>query len=64
MAAKDTLAFIRVNDGSVWEGIQVVAEEATKGWDLVKTHGVSLAASILVIGKLLDSPGKGQRVRQ
>lgn len=31
MAAKDTLAFVKVNDGSTWEGIQVVVEQTTVG---------------------------------
>jgi len=62
MAAKDTLAFVKVNDGSVWEGIQVVVEQTCTGFSHIKDHSAALAASVFIIGKLVDSPGKGQRV--
>ncbi len=31
MAAKDTIAFIKLNDGSVWEGIQIVVDSVVPG---------------------------------
>lgn len=63
MAAKDTLAFVRVSDGSTFEGLQCVVEETCVGFSAIKDHSAALAASVYVIGKLVDSPGKGQRVR-
>jgi hypothetical protein len=32
------------------------------GFDKIKDHSATLASSVYVIGKLVDSPGKGQRV--
>jgi len=52
------LAFLRLNDGSDQSGIQVIAEPATEGWDEI-AHATT-GASVVVTGKLVESPGKGQ----
>lgn len=62
MAAKDTLAFVRVNDGSHWDELQVVVDSATPGFEKIKDHTATTASSILVIGVLVISKGKGQKI--
>lgn len=55
-----TVNFIALNDGSCFDSIQVVADIAAIGEDLLKK--VSTGACIAVQGVLVESPGQGQRV--
>ena len=55
-----SVAFIALNDGSVIHTIQVVAEIAKFGEDILK--GVTTGACISVTGKLVQSQGQGQSV--
>ncbi len=55
-----TVNFIALNDGSCLDSIQVVADIAAIGEDLLKK--VSTGACIAVQGVLVESPGQGQRV--
>ncbi len=53
------IAFIAVNDGSVIHNIQVVADIAQIGEEVMKT--ITTGASIGVKGLLVKSPGQGQK---
>lgn len=55
-----SVTFIALNDGSVIHTIQVVAEIAKFGEDILK--GVTTGACISVTGKLVQSQGQGQSV--
>ncbi len=55
-----SVAFIALNDGSVIHTIQVVAEIAKFGEEILK--GVTTGACISVTGKLVQSQGQGQSV--
>jgi len=55
-----SVAFIAVNDGSIIHTIQVVAEIAKFGEEVLK--GVTTGACISVTGKLVQSQGQGQSV--
>lgn len=55
-----TVNFIALNDGSCFDSIQIVADIAAIGEDLLKK--VSTGACIAVQGVLVESPGQGQRV--
>jgi asparaginyl-tRNA synthetase len=52
--------FIALNDGSTNENLQVVLELGSFEEDLLKK--ITTGTSIRVVGKLVDSPGKGQVV--
>ncbi len=55
------LSFLEINDGSSFDGLQVVFEhpEAPEPEEL---KGAATGASVRVTGRLQESPGKGQRV--
>lgn len=53
-----TVAFIALNDGSTVHSIQVVADVATFGEELLKD--ITTGACISVTGTLVESPGSGQ----
>ncbi len=55
-----SVAFIALNDGSIIHTIQVVAEIAKFGEEVLK--GVTTGACISVTGKLVQSQGQGQSV--
>ncbi len=57
--AKD-VSFLDVSDGSCMEGLQVVANPETTGFESVARH-LSTGCSVEARGELVDSPGKGQR---
>jgi len=64
LRSQKQLAFMEVNDGSAFSGIQVVinAEELEGGqekFDKV-TGEASTGASVAVLGRVVSSPGKGQ----
>lgn len=54
-----TFFFLELNDGSSLKGLQVVVEEAAKGYALAKAVGTG--ASVSVLGALVPSQGKGQK---
>ncbi|HCT29628.1 MAG TPA: asparagine--tRNA ligase [Bacteroidales bacterium] len=54
------IAFIALNDGSTINNIQVVIDVLNFDENLLKE--INTGACIAVIGKLVDSPGSGQRV--
>jgi asparaginyl-tRNA synthetase len=54
-------SFLEVNDGSAMAGLQVVVNEQLPDYeDLMKR--IATGASVEISGKLVPSPGKGQRV--
>lgn len=55
-----TVNFIALNDGTCFDSIQIVADIEKIGEDILKR--VSTGACICVKGKLVESPGAGQRV--
>jgi asparaginyl-tRNA synthetase len=56
-----TFTFIEVNDGSSMAGLQVVVSDAIEGYaESIKR--INTGASVEVEGKLVPSPGKGQRI--
>lgn len=52
-------SFIELNDGSSLKGIQVIVAEEVPGYAEVKS--MTTGASVKVLGKLVASPGKGQK---
>jgi len=52
-------SFLEVNDGSCRANVQVVADADTRGFALLKDMGAGAAVSVR--GRLVASPGKGQR---
>ena len=54
------VSFLDVSDGSCLSGIQVVASPETEGFEPVVRH-LSTGAAVVAEGRLVDSPGKGQR---
>jgi aspartyl/asparaginyl-tRNA synthetase len=59
---KGKLAFINLNDGSTIHGIQIVCDSNKEGFDQLKLTECSVGASLWVFGKIVKSPGKGQKV--
>ena len=56
-----TFTFIEVNDGSSMAGLQVVVSDAIVGYaESIKR--INTGASVEIEGKLVPSPGKGQRL--
>ena len=56
-----TFTFIEVNDGSSMAGLQVVVSDAIAGYaESIKR--INTGASVEIEGKLVPSPGKGQRL--
>jgi len=54
------VSFLDVSDGSCMDGMQVVANPETEGFESVVRH-LATGSAILADGDLVDSPGKGQR---
>ena len=54
-----SVSFIQVSDGSTLTDIQVVADEALPGYDIVES--LTTGCSVSVMGTLVESPGKGQK---
>lgn len=61
-AAKDSLAFVKLNDGSCFDELQVVVENTCRGWSTIKDHTAGLGASVYIVGNIIKSQGKGQLV--
>jgi len=56
-----SFTFVEVNDGSSMAGLQVVLDANMEGYeDVVKP--LTTGSSVEISGKLVESPGKGQRV--
>ncbi|MBD2260380.1 asparagine--tRNA ligase [Pseudanabaena sp. FACHB-2040] len=53
--------FVDVNDGSSMNGLQVVMGESVPGYAETMKR-ISTGASVEIAGKLVESPGKGQRI--
>ena len=53
------VSFVQLSDGSSLSDIQVVADEALPGYDIVES--LTTGCSVSVIGTLVESPGKGQK---
>jgi asparaginyl-tRNA synthetase len=56
-----TFTFIEVNDGSSMAGLQVVVSDAIEGY-AQSIKRINTGASVEIEGKLVPSPGKGQRL--
>lgn len=54
------VSFLDVNDGSCMDGLQVVANPETEGFEDV-VRALSTGCAVEARGELVDSPGKGQR---
>lgn len=58
--AQKKLAFLKVNDGSTVQELQIVALAEAKGFEEVCNQGTG--ASVRVEGEVVESPAKGQEV--
>jgi asparaginyl-tRNA synthetase len=54
------VSFLDVSDGSCMDGMQVVASPETEGYEEV-VRGLSTGCAVSAEGKVVESPGKGQR---
>ncbi|MCA9042041.1 MAG: asparagine--tRNA ligase, partial [Planctomycetaceae bacterium] len=59
--SKQGFSFIELNDGSSMQGLQVVVDADVPGFEEVHKL-ITTGASLRLVGKLQESPGKGQRV--
>ena len=53
------VSFVQVNDGSTLKDIQVVADEALPGYEVVES--LTTGCSVSILGTLVESPGRGQK---
>ncbi len=53
------VSFVQISDGSTLTDIQVVADESLPNFQAVEA--LTTGCSVSVVGKLVDSPGKGQK---
>eukprot|EP00929_Paragymnodinium_shiwhaense_P109812 TRINITY_DN76351_c0_g1_i1.p1 TRINITY_DN76351_c0_g1~~TRINITY_DN76351_c0_g1_i1.p1 ORF type:complete len:587 (-),score=136.02 TRINITY_DN76351_c0_g1_i1:361-2121(-) len=60
LRAQKSIAFLKVNDGSHFDELQVVLEDSAAGFEDLKAEGTG--ASVRVFGKVVESPAKGQAV--
>ncbi|MBU1342040.1 MAG: asparagine--tRNA ligase [Proteobacteria bacterium] len=51
--------FMEINDGSCLKNIQVVANNDLKNYQQIQT--ITTGSSVCVLGKVVESPGKGQK---
>jgi len=58
--SKQGFSFVEVNDGSSFNGLQIVIDADVAGYDAIKD--VTTGSSVCITGEVKDSPGKGQRV--
>ncbi len=59
--SKQSFAFLELNDGSSMAGLQVIIDDTVPGFD-ASLKQITTGASVRVVGKLQESPGKGQRI--
>eukprot|EP01087_Luapelamoeba_hula_P020772 TRINITY_DN714_c0_g1_i1.p1 TRINITY_DN714_c0_g1~~TRINITY_DN714_c0_g1_i1.p1 ORF type:complete len:546 (-),score=117.52 TRINITY_DN714_c0_g1_i1:53-1690(-) len=62
LAAKDTLAFVHLNDGSTHRDIQIVVDQDREGFESLCGHGAKTGASVFARGRVVESKGKGQKI--
>lgn len=60
-AAKNTLVFVALSDGSCFDKLQVVVSKETDGFDDVLANG-GVGSSLRIVGDLIASPARGQAV--
>jgi len=60
--AQKKVAFLEMNDGSAMAGIQVVAQQACDGFDLIREGNIAVGASVEALGELARSPGGEQSI--
>ena len=53
------VSFVQVNDGSTLNDLQIVADEALPGYEIVES--LTTGCSVSILGTLVESPGKGQK---
>jgi asparaginyl-tRNA synthetase len=54
-----SFSFIELNDGSCLKNLQVIAADTIENYEQIKS--LTTGSSISVIGRMLESPGKGQK---
>jgi asparaginyl-tRNA synthetase len=54
-----SFSFIELNDGSCLKNLQIIAADTIENYEQIKT--LTTGSSISVIGRMLESPGKGQK---
>lgn len=59
--SKGGFAFLEVNDGSCFANVQVVVDGKLSGYD-TWIKDITTGASVAIVGEVVESPGKGQRV--
>jgi len=59
--SKGGFAFLEVNDGSCFANVQVVVDGKLPGYE-AWIKEISTGASVAIVGEVVESPGKGQRV--
>jgi asparaginyl-tRNA synthetase len=52
-------SFIEINDGSCLKNAQVIADSTLSNYDDIKK--LSTGSAVIITGKMIESPGKGQR---
>lgn len=55
-----TFAFIELNDGSTFSNFQIVVDQSIESFSILEK--LSTGAAIRAIGKIVESPGKGQNM--
>ncbi len=56
-----TFSFLALNDGTMMDNFQVIADESTEGYQEFLSE-LQTGASIHVVGEIVESPGKGQSI--
>jgi asparaginyl-tRNA synthetase len=59
--SKGGFSFVEVNDGSCFASLQAVVPAEVPGYE-EKIKDVTTGSSVVISGKLVESPGKGQRL--
>nr|MDQ3331347.1 OB-fold nucleic acid binding domain-containing protein [Planctomycetota bacterium] len=59
--SKGGFSFVEVNDGSCFASLQAVVPADVPGYEQ-SIKDVTTGSSVAISGKLVDSPGKGQRL--
>ena len=54
-----SFSFIELNDGSCLKNLQIIAADTIENYEQIKT--LTTGSSISVMGRMLESPGKGQK---
>ncbi len=54
---------LQVNDGSTLTGLQVLVDPDAAGYRLVDNGSINTGAAVRVQGELVESPGRGQKVK-